>query len=82
MLCCDESIHMRIVLKSLRTGAFCKGPDDWTNNKADALDFLTSDDAIAFARTHHLKETQVVVQFHDKDYQIHIPYQFDVLAEA
>ncbi len=73
---------MRIVLKSLRTGSYCKGPGQWTKNKSEAWDFLSSDEAIEFARKQELKETQVIVQFRDNDYLIHIPYQLDALREA
>ncbi len=48
----------------------------------DALDFMTSDDAIAFARKHGLREAQVIAHFNDNNCQIQIPYHFDILAEA
>ena len=70
---------MRILLRSSRDHTFCKGPGAWTSDKNEALDFLTSDQAIEFARQNHLPEVQVVAQYRDNDYQIQIPYRFDVL---
>jgi hypothetical protein len=68
---------MKILLQSVRSGKFCKGPQEWTDDKAEALDFLTSDQAIRFAQKHRLPETQVVAQFRDHNYYVHLPYNFD-----
>src|SRR4051812_49681340 len=57
-----KSEVMKILLKCLRSGKYCKGADEWTINKNDALDFATSDDAIRFAQRHHLNEVQVIAQ--------------------
>jgi hypothetical protein len=73
---------MKILLRDLRNGHFCKGPSEWTRDRNEALDFLTSDDAIRFARQHRLVDVQVVAQFRDDAYQIQIPYCFDVVAGA
>lgn len=69
---------MKILLQSLRTGKFCKDPFQWTDDSKEAMDFLTSDEAIAFARKHQLPEIQVIAQFRENNYRIHIPYKFDV----
>ena len=73
---------MKIILQILRSGMFCNVVDECTWDRNDALDFMTSDDAISFARKHGLREAQVIAHFRDNNYQIHIPYKFDILAEA
>lgn len=73
---------MKILLQDLRNGMFCKGPQSWTFDKDEALDFLTSDDAIRFARQNNLKETRLVAHFREHNYQIQIPYQFNVTSES
>ncbi len=72
---------MKILLKNLRTGKYCKSEEEWTRNRAEALDFMTSDEAIAFAKKHRLQEVQVVAQLQDDNYYIQIPYRFDTLVE-
>lgn len=73
---------MKILLKSLRSGKYCRSAGEWTDRQDEALDFMTSDEAIRFAQQHRLREVQVVAQLRDQHYFIQIPYKFDVLAEA
>ena len=73
---------MKILLQDLRSGMFCKAVHEWTKDRNEALEFMTSDDAIAFARKHGLHEARIIAQFQNNDCQIQIPYKFDILAEA
>lgn len=70
---------MKILLQSVRSGKFCKGPGDWTSDKNEAMDFLTSDHAIRFVQEHRVPEAQVVAEFREHNYHIHLPYKFDPL---
>jgi hypothetical protein len=64
---------MKTILKDLSTGLFFKGPDEWTENPAEARDFKLIDRALEFIREFRLQETQVVFSFADHQEIVTVP---------
>ena len=56
---------MRTLLRKVTSGLFFQGPDKWTNNPAEALNFKTIDRAIEFVQTWNLKEMELAFAFND-----------------
>lgn len=64
---------MKTILKDLSTGLFFKGPDEWTENPAEARDFKLIDRALEFIREFRLQETRVVFSFRDHQEIVTVP---------
>ena len=54
---------MRTLLRSIETGLYFQGPDKWTNNPDEALDFKSIDRAVNFVETWALKEMELAFAF-------------------
>jgi hypothetical protein len=54
---------MRTLLRNTTTGLYFQGPDRWTSNPADALDFKMIDRAITFIETWSLKDMELAFAF-------------------
>jgi len=54
---------MRTLLRNTATGLFFQGPDQWTSNPADALDFKMIDRALNFIETWRLKDMELAFAF-------------------
>jgi hypothetical protein len=54
---------MRTLLRNSATGLFFKGPDKWTSDPAEALDFKMIDRALDFIDTWSLKDMEVAFAF-------------------
>jgi hypothetical protein len=56
---------MRTVLRKTPSGLFFQGPDQWTSNPAEALDFRMIDRALHFVEKWGLKDVEVAFCFKD-----------------
>ena len=54
---------MRTLLRNAATGLFFEGPDKWTSDPAEALDFKMIDRALDFIDTWSLKDMEVAFAF-------------------
>jgi hypothetical protein len=56
---------MRTLLRNTTTGLYFQGPDKWTSDPAEALDFKMIDRAINFIETWSLKDMELAFGFRD-----------------
>ena len=56
---------MRTVLRKIQSGLFFRGPDQWTTNPTEALDFKMIDRAIQFVEKWNLRDVEVAFCFKD-----------------
>jgi hypothetical protein len=56
---------MRTLLQHIRGGLYVQGPDKWTNNPDEALDFRFIDRTLKYVETWNLKEVQVAFEWDD-----------------
>lgn len=61
---------MRILLRNTETGQFYVGPDRWTNNDPEALDFEQTDLALDAVREGNLRGIEVLVKFENPPFEI------------
>jgi hypothetical protein len=54
---------MRTLLRNTATGLYFQGPDRWTINPAEALDFKLIDRALKFVETWSLKDMELAFAF-------------------
>ena len=54
---------MRTLLRNTATGLFFQGPDKWTSDPAQALDFKMIDRALDFIDTWRLKDMELAFAF-------------------
>ncbi len=66
---------MRILLCSTKTGLYFQSPDGWTAEPMLANDFRSSLKAALFAQEQRLKNVEVLVDFDDPEYNVHLPVQ-------
>jgi hypothetical protein len=57
---------MRTLLRRIATGLYFQGPDKWTGNPAEALNFKSIDRALDFVRTWSLKDVELAFTFNDQ----------------
>ena len=57
---------MRTVLRKVHNGLYFQGPDQWTNNPAQAFDFKLIDRALQFVEKWELKDVEVAFCFKDQ----------------
>lgn len=50
---------MKTLLRNTTTGLYFQGPDRWTSNPAEALDFKMIDRAITFIETWSLRDMEL-----------------------
>jgi hypothetical protein len=56
---------MRTHLRHIRSGLYVQGPDKWTENPDQALDFRFIDRALKYIETWHLTEVEVAFEWDD-----------------
>ena len=56
---------MRTLLRKIPTGLFFQGPDKWTSNPVEALNFKSIDRALEFVQTWQMKEVELAFAFND-----------------
>ena len=56
---------MKTLLRKISTGLFFQGPDKWTSNPAEALNFKSIDRALNFVQTWEVKEVELAFAFED-----------------
>ena len=56
---------MKTLLRKTSTGLFFQGPDKWTSNPAEALNFKSIDRALNFVQTWEIKEVELAFAFND-----------------
>jgi hypothetical protein len=61
---------MKILLRNTQTGLFYVGPDRWTNNDPEALNFEQTDLALDAVRDAKLKGIEVLVKFDNPSFEI------------
>jgi hypothetical protein len=64
---------MKIVLQRKDTGDYFKDVGDWTRNAAEAMDFLSSTQAIEFCAMNQISDVQLVLRFEEQHYDIVMP---------
>lgn len=60
---------MRTLLRNTATGLFFQGPDKWTSDPAQALDFKMIDRALNFVETWSLQDMELAFAFRDEHNQ-------------
>lgn len=54
---------MKTLLRKVTTGLYLRGPDEWTSNPAEALDFQMIDRALKFAQSLGLTDMELAFAF-------------------
>jgi hypothetical protein len=65
--------RMRIVLQQRETGLYFKDIGAWTRHSSDAMDFVSSTEAIDFCTINKFAGVQVVLKFVEQEYEIVLP---------
>ena len=56
---------MKTLLRKSSTGLFFQGPDKWTSNPAEAMNFKMIDHALEFVRKWNLQDVELAFAFAD-----------------
>jgi hypothetical protein len=64
---------MRILLQHKATGLYFKDIDGWSHSTSDAMDFLSSSEAIDFCVANKISNVQLVLKFEEQRYDIVLP---------
>jgi hypothetical protein len=64
---------MKTLLRRISTGQLFKGPDQWTKEPGDALNFRMIDRALDFVDRWHLRDVEVVFAFADEEQVTSVP---------
>jgi hypothetical protein len=64
---------MKTLVRKISTGQFFKGPDQWTEDSANALNFRMIDRALDFVDRWHLMDVEVVFAFADEEQITTVP---------
>jgi hypothetical protein len=64
---------MKTLLRKISNGQFFKGPDQWTQDPMDALNFRMIDRALDFVNRWHLQDVEVVFAFADEEQITKVP---------
>ena len=54
---------MRTLLRKIPTGQYFQGPDQWTSNPSEGLNFKSIDRALEFIKTWGLKDVELAFAF-------------------
>ncbi len=65
--------HMRTLLRKVSTGLYFRGPDQWTNDPAEAHNFKLIDRAIQFVERWKLEDMELAFAFADEEEVTHVP---------
>jgi hypothetical protein len=58
---------MRTLLRKTPAALYFQGPDKWTNNPNEALNFNSIDRALRFIEQWHLKDVELAFSFGDEE---------------
>ena len=64
---------MKTLLRQIPTGLYFQGPDKWTGNPSEALNFKSIDRAIKFIETWAMKEVELAFAFNDQKHITRVP---------
>jgi len=65
--------RMRILLQQRDTGLYFGDINSWCADASEAMDFVSSTQALEFCSVNKLDEVQVVLKFADEKYEIVLP---------
>jgi hypothetical protein len=68
---------MKVLLQHKESGLYLKELGLTTPNVAEAMDFLSSTQAIEFCTVHKIRGMQIVLRFDEHHYDIVLPMLFD-----
>jgi hypothetical protein len=68
---------MRILLQQKKTGLYFQDAGLWTQQAAEAMDFVSSTKAIDFCVLNKLQDVQLVLKFEQEHYEIVMPAMED-----
>ena len=64
---------MKVLLQHKESGLYLKERGVTTDNRTEALDFLSSTQAIEFCATHKITGMQIVLRFDEQHFDIVLP---------
>jgi hypothetical protein len=64
---------MKVLLQQKESGLYVKERGVTTDNRAEAMDFLSSTQAIEFCAAHKITGMQIVLRFDDQHFDIVLP---------
>jgi hypothetical protein len=65
--------HMKTLLRRVSTGLYFRGPDQWTENPAEAHNFKLIDRALEFVERWHLGDMELAFAFDDPEEVTRVP---------
>jgi len=65
--------NMKTLLRKTSTGLYFQGPDQWTNEPAEAHNFKLIDRALEFIERWKLNDMELAFAFDDFDEVTHVP---------
>lgn len=68
---------MRILLQHKKSGQYFKDVGTWTQQAAEAMDFVSSTKAIDFCVLNKITDAQLVLKFEQEHYEIVMPAMDD-----
>ena len=69
------SSQMRTLLRKSTNGLYFQGPDRWTSNPAEAMNFKMIDRALDFVRRWKLQDMEVAFAFDDFKHVTRVPME-------
>ena len=66
---------MRTLLRKISTGLYFQGPDRWTSDPVEALNFRSIDRALNFVQTWSLNDIELAFAFNDRDHVTRLPLE-------
>ena len=66
---------MRTLLRNTATGLYFQGPDMWTSDPKQALDFKLIDRALSFIETWRLKDMELAFAFRNYNHVTGVPVE-------
>lgn len=73
---------MRILIQKKDSGLYFKDIQDWTQNSAEAMDFLSSGTAIDFCVLNKIKGVHLVLKFEEEHHEIVMPLMKDQILRS
>jgi hypothetical protein len=58
---------MKTLLRKVSNGLFFQGPDRWTDNAAEGLNFRSIDRALDFIKNYNLQDIELAFAFDDSE---------------
>ncbi len=68
---------MKVLLQHKESGLYLKDIGDTTHDTMDAMEFLSSTQAIEFCASHKIADMQIVLRFQEQHYDIVLPMLVD-----